>query len=238
VSCQPEIVTGYVDGALDASTRAEVEAHLADCEACRDQVLFETELRARLGTLPAPEPHAGFETRLRRRLQRERTGRFRLLLPVAASLIVAVLWGRGAAPFVAWELARDHVHCFSAKSLPAEIWSGDTSIVGAWFEKRGRILPYIPETAGGLELVGARLCPLADRRAGHLYYVARDRRVSLFVVPGSVRFNAPFGTKTRGVAVRLLRVSGTVVGIVGEAQEDVAAFESTFMTTVASAEAY
>jgi len=238
VSCQPEIITGYVDGALDSATRDEIEAHLADCELCREQVLFETELRARLGVLPAPEPRAGFETKLRRRLERERTRRFRLLLPMAASLIVAVLWGRGAAPFVAWELARDHRHCFGSKSLPAEVWSGDTNTVAAWFEKRGTSLPFVPQSAGGLELVGARLCPLADRRVGHLYYVTRDRRVSLFVVPGSVRFNSAFSTKTRGVAVRLLRVSGAVVGIVGEAQEDVAAFESAFRTTVASAEAH
>ena len=115
--------------------------------------------------------------------------------------------------------------------------------VGGVVREARHVLPFVPEIAGGLELVGARLCPLADRRVGHLYYVARDnvtrdRRVSLFVVPGSVRFNSAFSTNTRGVVVRLIRVSGTVVGIVGEAQEDVAAFESAFRTTVASAEAY
>jgi anti-sigma factor RsiW len=225
-----------VDDALDAATRAEVEAHLAGCEACREQVAFERELRGRLRALPPAEPRPGFERKLRRRLQQQRPRRLRVLLPIAAALTVAVLWGRGAAPFVAWELARDHGHCFRLKELPAQVWSGDTAVVTTWFESRGRQLPVIPERAAGLELVGARLCPLADRRVGHLYYVGHDRRVSLFVVPGSVRFGRSFVAKTRGLAVRLIRVSGDVVGIVGEREADVAVFEASFRTMVASAD--
>ena len=33
-----ELVTAYLDDALDARTRARVEAHLADCEGCANYV--------------------------------------------------------------------------------------------------------------------------------------------------------------------------------------------------------
>jgi len=33
-----EVVTDYLDGALSAPDRARFEAHLADCDACRDYV--------------------------------------------------------------------------------------------------------------------------------------------------------------------------------------------------------
>lgn len=236
MSCQPETITGYVDGVLDEATRAEVETHLATCEACRAQVAAENELRGRLRELPAIEPRPGFERKVRRRLQRERPQPLRILLPIAAALAVTVLWGRGAAGFVAWELARDHGHCFGFKQLPAQVWSGDAAVVAAWFGARGRPIPLVPERVGGLELVGARQCPIADRRVGHLYYVGDDRRVSLFVVPGSVRFSGSFGASPRRLTVRLIRVSGSVVGIVGEHAEDVDAFEEAFRTTVASAD--
>jgi anti-sigma factor RsiW len=236
VTCQPETITGYVDGVLDDATRADVEAHLADCEACRAQVAAEKELRGRLRDLPPADARPGFERKLRRRLQRERPQRLRILLPIAAVLAVSLLWGRGAAGFVAWELARDHGHCFGYKVLPAQVWSGDATVVTAWFGVQGRTIPLVPERVAGLELVGARQCRLTDRRVGHLYYVGDDRRVSVFVVPGSVRFAGSFGSNPRRLTVRLIRVSGSIVGIVGERAEDVDAFETAFHTTVASAD--
>ena len=55
-SCEPEKVTGYVDEALGPAARAEVEAHLASCPDCRQQVGEERDLRARLRALPSPVP--------------------------------------------------------------------------------------------------------------------------------------------------------------------------------------
>lgn len=43
----PETVAAYVDGTLDRTRRAAVEAHLADCDACRDEVVaVEAEVRS------------------------------------------------------------------------------------------------------------------------------------------------------------------------------------------------
>jgi len=53
-----ELVTDYLEGALDPPTRARFEAHLAECEGCRDhldQIRFVIAASGRLavGELPA-----------------------------------------------------------------------------------------------------------------------------------------------------------------------------------------
>lgn len=234
MSCDPEQVTGYVDGELAPAARAELEAHLAECAGCREQADYERGLRARLKALPSPEPRRGLEMEIRRSLKRARPSRFRVLVPVAAAFAAVLLWGAGLPRVVAWELSRDHDHCFSRKALPAEVWGGEPQVIASWLEKQGTELPRVPESAADLELVGARRCPLVDRKVAHLYYSSGERHVSLFVVPGSVRFETRYNSLARGNVVRLLHVAGTTIGVVGESEEDVAAFERAFATTSAS----
>jgi hypothetical protein len=161
-----------------------------------------------------------------------RGGRGRPLL-LAAALVLLAFWGRGAAAFVAWELARDHSRCFAKEKLPAKIWSSEPREVTAWFEAQGTPFPLIPRGAGGLELVGGRYCPLLDRLAAHLYYATEDRHFSLYVIPGPARFEESFEATSGGTTVRLLRSAGTTVALVGERSEDVDAFRSTFTTSIA-----
>jgi len=231
VSCNPERVTAYVDGALDAAHCPELEAHLAACPECRAQVEAERELRARLKALPAPAPAPELEKRVRASL-RPRRSAASWLLPLAAGLVALLAWARGATPFVAWELSRDHDHCFSRRHLPAEVWSSDPARIAEWLEGRGTSVPVIPEAAGGLELVGARYCGLPDRRVAHLYYTNGEHRLSLFLVPGPVR-DTSRETRPRGNFVRLLRVGGTTVGLVSEEEESVEAFRRALSTTLA-----
>ena len=131
-ACDGTRVTGYVDGVLSAEARAEVEAHLRDCPPCREQEAFERGLRERMRALPAPELPPALETRVRRELRRRPVPAAVRWLPVAAGLALAVLWGRGAASFVAWELARNHVHCFAREHLAAEVWTSDTGEIAQW----------------------------------------------------------------------------------------------------------
>lgn len=232
--CRPELVTGYVDGALDAAARAEVEGHLAECPACREQAEAERALRERLRGLPGPEPRPELEAEVRRSLRRGSARRWRWALPLAASLAVLALWGRGTAAFVAWELARDHAKCFGMRALPAKVWGNDPAEIAAWFEAQGTPLPHLPAGAAGLELVGGRYCPLLDRFAAHVYYTDGDRHLSLFVVKGPLRLDRPYDTRTRGEAVRIIRSAGTMVALVSEHPEDVAAFSQTFDTMMAA----
>jgi anti-sigma factor RsiW len=231
MSCNPERVTAYVDGALDAAGGLELEAHLAACPECRVQAEEERLLRAQLRALPSPSPSPALDARVRRSLRPQRRASS-WLLPLAAGLVALMAWARGAAPFVAWELSRDHDHCFGRPRLPAKVWSSDPAHVAEWFQGQGTRVPVIPEAAGGLELVGARYCLLLDRRVAHLYYSNGDHHLSLFLVPGPVR-DTSGERRPRGNFVRLLRVGGTTVGLVSEEEHSVEAFRRALSTSVA-----
>jgi hypothetical protein len=152
---------------------------------------------------------------------------------LAAFLTLLALWGRGAAPFVAWQLARDHGRCFAKGQLPAKIWTSEPSEVTAWFEAQGTPFPVIPSGAGGLELVGGRYCALWDRLAAHLYYAGDHHHLSLYVISGPARFADFFEATSGGKTVRLLRTASTTVALVAERAEDVEAFQNTFTTSIA-----
>ncbi|MCG6927239.1 MAG: zf-HC2 domain-containing protein [Acidobacteria bacterium] len=236
MSCEPERVTALVDGALEGEERARIEAHVARCEVCRVQAADERALRARLRALPAPEVPFGLEQRVRAKLRRRHRwpGTVRALLPLAAVLVLA-LWARGYAPFVAWELSRDHDHCFGRPRLPAQVWASEPDLLIAWFDGKGDRLPLLPSTAGRLALVGGRHCWLPDAsRAAHVYYTSDDQQLSVFVVSHGVRMDDDFATSSGGNAVALVRLGGRVVGVVGEDHGDVSAFVTGLRTSVAA----
>jgi anti-sigma factor RsiW len=237
LSCDPERVTGFVDGELGPEAAAVVAAHLEACPGCRAQAEAERALHARLRDLPALPLPAGLEERVRARTRRRTPAApvvVRWALPLAAAL-VAGLWVRGHAPFVAWELARDHAHCFSIRPLPAKVRSGEPGVVAAWFARQGAHLPALPDRVGGLALVGARFCPLPDVSfAPHVYYASATSGVSVFVVPHGVRLDGRFAGRARDREVLILRVEGEVVGIVGDGESDVHAFETAFRPVLAA----
>lgn len=236
MSCDREQVTALVDQFLGDSAREAVEAHVAGCEDCRAQLADERALRARLRELPAPELPFGLEQRVRRHLGRRRwTSRLtRVALPLAAALLVA-LWARGYAPFVAWELSRDHEHCFAMEKLPAQVWGSEPEQVARWYGEQGDHLPLLPASVGGLSLVGGRYCPLPDVSfAPHLYYVSNEAQVSVFVVRHGVRMRDDYRRRVGGNAVALLHVGRDVVGVVGEDDDRVADFVSRLRTSVAA----
>jgi anti-sigma factor RsiW len=236
VDCEPQRVTALVDDALEGEERAALDAHLTGCEECRAQLEEEHHIRASLRGLPAPEPTFGLEQRVRRRLRgRGRlSAAVRLLLPLAAVLMVA-LWARGYAPFVAWELARDHTHCFGMDRLPAEILASEPEIVTAWFDEQGTNLPLVPPAVGRLALVGGRFCRLPDAsRAAHLYYASDHDQVSVFLVSHDVRMSDEHAAHVGGHTVALVRLGSSVLGVVGDDENQVGAFVSRLRTSVAA----
>jgi anti-sigma factor RsiW len=235
--CDPERVTGFVDGELDAEATAVVAAHLESCAACRTQAEAERSLCARLRSLPTPDLPAGLEERVRSQTRRRPVvGRavVRWALPLAACLVVGS-WVRGYVPFVAWDLSRDHDKCFSHHPVPAKVRSGEGRVVAAWFQEQDTHLPAIPDRVGDLALVGARFCPLVGLSfAPHVYYASPTSHASVFVVPHGVRLEGSFSGQARGRAVRLLRVEGQTVGIVAESDADARAFEAEFRPVLAA----
>jgi hypothetical protein len=234
LTCAPERITGYVDGALDAEERAATLAHLVDCADCRRQVEEERDLRERLRTLPPPEANDTLEAAVRKRLAPAISSRASWALPLAASLVLLVLWARGSAPFVAWELVRDHRHCFSLDRLPAKVWSDDPGVVAGFFSDQGTQVPIVPAAAAGLELVGARYCTLLDRRVAHLYYSRGERDTSIFVLRGPARLGDGYEGKIGGRTVLLFSSGGSLVGVVADRTEDALAFRQRFRTMTAA----
>ena len=235
MSCQPELVTGHVDGALDAEENARVSAHLEGCAQCRAQAEAERELRARLRKLPALEPRAGFEAELRAKLRGRGVLRARVLLPFAAAMAIGVLWLRGSPTLMARALVVDHRHCFRYEPLPAQIFSGDPTAVAAWFAGQGTAVPTLPARVAGLTLQGARYCPLLDRtRVAHIYYRDGRRHASIFVVPRELRMDAPRDALALGRHARLLKHTGQTVGLVAENESDVDALAGALQLRAAS----
>jgi anti-sigma factor RsiW len=230
-ACDGPRITAYVDGVLPPEARAEVEAHLLSCPSCREQEAFERGLRERMRTLPAPEVPPGLEDRVRRRIRHRPLPAAVRWLPLAAGIALALLWGRGAAPFVAWEIARDHIHCFGKEHLPAEVWTSDTGEIAEWYRQRGTELPIIPASVAGVELVGGRYCPLLDRNVAHLYYAGEKRHLSLYVVPGPARFGNHLMTRKQGENVRLLHTGGMTLAVVSEDADLVDAFQRALSTS-------
>ncbi len=233
MSCEPELVTGFVDGELGPPERARIEAHLAGCAACARQAAEERDLRTRLRALAAPEPPAGLAERAQAVTRRRRRLAVAVWLPLAAGLVLGLLVARGSASLLALQLARDHVHCFSKPSLPAKVWSDDAQVVAAWLREQGHEPPPLPERAAGLELIGARRCGLLDRRVAHIYYADDEHHLSVYLVPGSARVDGPWSTRVLGRHVQLRRLGGQVLALVSEDAETLEAFAHTFDSSVA-----
>lgn len=239
MSCDPQRVTALVDDALEGEERASVEAHVAQCETCRAQAEEERHIHQSLKGLTSPAPDFGLEERVRRHLRGP--GRLhraaRYLLPMAAVLVL-LIFARAHAPFVAWELARDHRHCFGMDRLPAKVMASEPAIVTGWFDEEGVRLPVVPTSVGSLSLVGGRFCWLPDlSRAAHLYYASDDGQVSVFKLGHDVRVGDHFATHTGGQSVALVRLGSTVLGVVGDDEDQVDAFVSRLRTSVARVEA-
>ena len=233
MSCEPEKVTAFVDGALDAPERERVEAHLRECAECRAQADFERDLHRRLRALPAPEMPETLEGRVRQGL-RTAHGRspLRWLLPLAAVLALAI-WAHGAPGVVATQLAWDHGHCFGKERLPAKVWTSDPATMERWLAERMDDVPALPERAGGLDLIGGRRCPVLGRRLGHVYYSSDDQRLSVFLVPGPVRMGRTAQFTRGDRTVRLIRTGGATIGLVSEQPDALDAFERALTTTYA-----
>ena len=174
--------------------------------------------------LPAPELPAALEARVRRAIRRRPVPAAVRWLPLAAGLALAVLWGRGAAPFVAWELARDHRPLLRAgEACRPRSGPPRRGEIAEWYRQRRHGAaacspPPRPESswwaAASARCSTGRSLTFTTRAKSVIFPCSwsRDRRVS----------RPP--TRTAGENVRLLHTSGVTLALVGEDMETVDAF--------------
>ena len=84
--CDAVRVTAYVDGALAAADRLQLDAHLAGCPRCQAQVDAERMLARAVRALPAPPLPHGLASRVRRRSRKPVPLRPRVWIPSLAEI--------------------------------------------------------------------------------------------------------------------------------------------------------
>jgi anti-sigma factor RsiW len=85
-----ELLSAHLDGELSADETAMVEAHLAECGACRTELAATSDVRTALRAAPAVDPPFGFYERLLRAPRRSRWAAVGAVGAVAAAWIVVL----------------------------------------------------------------------------------------------------------------------------------------------------
>jgi anti-sigma factor RsiW len=198
------LLSAYVDGVAAPDDREYVEAHLRECEACRQDVVYQMAVRQTLavhGRSAAAVAPPGLATRLSARLAAERPSALvfgwgnRLsafaaaaLVVLAASAVALPILTAHSTVVLAAQLALDHLKCFTIEPHT----HGETVSVAEAEAELKREYGWdlrVPASAGAPDgqLVAVRRCLYGDGRAAHILYTVAGEPVSLFILPGLER---------------------------------------------------
>lgn len=192
---QELMLGGLVDNELDAANVAMVEAHVARCDGCREELerlralrnLLKADgvrytssesLSRRIAALPElVAPRAANDNRLLRWLGSALVG------AAAASLAMVTLLPPGADAVMDQEIVSSHVRSLQPGHL-TDVQTTDQHIVKPWFNGKIDFSPPVPELADvGFPLAGGRLDSINGKTVAAIVYHRRLHTVNLYVWP-------------------------------------------------------
>ena len=200
---QELLLGGLVDGELDAANIALVEAHVARCEGCREEL--ERLQAVRSLVVADGVRHQAPEALVRRiaelpELSPERASGNWLpgwLAPglagaLAASLAMVTLVPPSTQSAVDEQLVSSHVRSLQPGHL-TDVQTTNQHIVKPWFNGRIDFSPPVPELAGkGFPLAGGRLDSIDGKTVAAIVYHRRLHTVNLYVWPAADAANRSF----------------------------------------------
>jgi anti-sigma factor RsiW len=192
---QELLLGGLVDNELDAANIAMVEAHVARCDGCREELdrlqalrnLLRTDevryvapelLSRRIAALPELGTTRGAnDNRLLRWLGPGAIG------ALAASLAMVMLLPPGTDSVVDQEIVSSHVRSLQPGHL-TDVQTTNQHIVKPWFNGKVDFSPPVPELAdAGFPLAGGRLDSIGGKTVAAIVYHRRLHTVNLYVWP-------------------------------------------------------
>jgi anti-sigma factor RsiW len=191
---QSLLLAGLVDGELDAANAALIEAHIARCEDCREEIerleatrrLLASEgirrqapdaLHRRIAKLPELSPGPANTNRLPGWLAPGLGG------ALAASLAMTLLVPPRAQSAIDQQLVSSHVRSLQPGHL-TDVQTTNQHIVKPWFNGKIDYAPPVPELADrGFPLAGGRLDSVDGKTVAAIVYHRRLHTVNPFVWP-------------------------------------------------------
>lgn len=202
------LLDGYLDGELGFERALEVEAHLASCPSCTQEVEGWKHMRA---AIQDPELYhrapAALEEKIRARFP---NGERKLSVSwlqrwlwagggaafATAAMLLAFLGWHPASPTMAQEIATSHIRSMMSDHL-MDVVSTDQHTVKPWFDGKIDFAPPVQDFAAeGYPLAGGRLDYVGKRKVAVLIYHRALHIINVYVWPAEDAGSSPIRVDT------------------------------------------